>query len=323
MATNDVKVFSGNANPALAQRICERLGAGLGDALVDRFPDGELNVRLNDDIRGADVYIVQPTCPPVNEHLMELLLMMDAARRASAARITAVVPYYGYARKDRKDEGRVPITAKLVANLLTTAGAERVLTMDLHAVQIQGFFDIPVDHLFAFPVIAEYFASAGLTGGNVAVAAPDVGRIKMARAYAKALQAKLAVVDKRRTGPESPEVGFVIGDVRGLDAILVDDMITTGGTVVAATRALKEAGAKSVRVCAVHAILCAPAAERLGSAELEEIIVTDTVALNDRLQKLKNKVRVLSVAPLLAEAIQRIHTNRSISELFSRWSREP
>ena len=322
MSTSALKIFSGSANRALASSICAKLNMPLGNAAIDRFPDGEISVKLEDDVRGADVFVVQPTCPPVNDNLMELLMMMDAARRASASRITAVIPYYGYARKDRKDEGRVPITAKLVANLITTAGADRVLTLDLHAAQIQGFFDIPVDHLFAFPVMVQYFADCGLKDANTVFATPDVGRLKMARNYANCLSGRLAVVDKRRVGTDKAEVGFVIGEVKGMDVILVDDMITTGGSVVSAARAILENGARSVRACAVHGVLCPPAAERLAASGLREIILTDTVPLQGRIEKLGAKVRVLSVAGLLAEAIRRIHMNESISALFAQWSRE-
>ena len=311
-------LFAGNANRPLAEAIVRHLGVPLGRALVDRFPDGEINVRLFDDVRGADVFLVQPTCPPVNENLMELLILVDAARRASAARVTAVLPYYGYARKDRKDEGRVPITAKLVADLITKAGADRVLTLDLHATQIQGFFEIPVDHLFAFPVVAKYFAERGFRGVDVVFAAPDVGRIKMARAYSERLDGQLAVVDKRRSGPDRTEVSFVIGNVREKDVILVDDMITTGGSAAGAAMALREAGARSVRVFAVHGIFCAPADERLVKAGLEEVFITDTVPLNDRGRALGERLTVLSVAGLLAEAIRRTHENESISALFER-----
>jgi len=310
-------VFSGNANRPLAERICEHLGLPLGNASVGRFPDGEIDVRLLDDVRGADAFLVQPTSPPVNEHLMELLIMIDAAKRASARRITAVLPYYGYARKDRKDEGRVPITAKLVANLLTEAGADRVITLDLHATQIQGFFDIPVDHLYAFPVIAERLQERGFGDGAVVFAAPDVGRIKMARAYSERLGASLTVVDKRRIGPEETDVSFVIGEVAGRDVVLVDDMITTGGSMVSAAAALLEKGAASVRVCAVHGILCEPAARRLASAGVGEVFVTDTVSLDSRAAPLEGRLTVLSVAPLIAEAIRRTHQNESISALFA------
>jgi ribose-phosphate pyrophosphokinase len=323
MSGGALKLFSGSGNRPLARRICENLDLALGNGTSDRFPDGEMNVRLDEDVRGADIFLVQPTCPPVNENLMELLMMIDAARRASASRITAVMPYYGYARKDRKDEGRVPITAKLVANLLVTAGVDRVLTLDLHAAQIQGFFDIPVDHLFAFPVIAQYFAESGFGNSATVFAAPDVGRIKMARSYANYLSGRLAIVDKRRMGPDQAEVGFVIGEVEGMDVILVDDMISTGGSVLGATRALLKSGAKSVRACAVHGILCPPAAERLASAGLAEIILTDTVPLEGRVEQLAGRVRILSVAGLLAEAIRRIHMNESVSALFAKWSREP
>ena len=317
MTSSQLKVFSGNANRALGQAICAHLGMPLGDASVQRFPDGEINVRLEEDVRGTDVFLIQPTCPPVNDNLMELLVMTDAARRASASRITAVLPYYGYARKDRKDEGRVPITAKLVANLITEAGADRLIALDLHATQIQGFFDIPVDHLYAFPVVARYFAERGFKDDAVVFAAPDVGRIKMARAYAERLSAQLAVVDKRRMGANQTEVSFVIGEVDGADVILVDDMITTGGSAAAAASALLERGARSVRVFVVHGIFCEPAAQRLADAGLTELFVTDSVALDERARALGDRAKVLSVAELLAKAVSRTHKNESISALFT------
>jgi len=316
-----MKILAGNGNRRLAEAICRYLGMPLGNVEVGRFPDGELDVKINEDVRGRDVFIIQSTCPPVNENLMELLVMVDAARRASASRITAVMPYYGYARKDRKDEGRVPITAKLVANLLTTAGVSRVLALDLHATQIQGFFDVPVDHLFAKPIFVrhfrEHFGPSRLR--EVVFAAPDVGRAKMARAYSGQLGGGLALVDKRRISAEETDIGFVIGDVAGREVVLLDDMISTGGTVVTAANALKRAGAKCIRVAAVHALFCGQAAERLAAAPIEEILVTDSVPLNCRAQALEQqgRIRVLTVAGLLGEAMRRIHTNQSVSSLFS------
>lgn len=306
-----LRVFSGNANRDLAEAICRELDTPLGDALVDKFPDGEINLKINEDIRGADVFIVQPTCPPVNHNLMELLTLLDCARRASAGRITAVVPYFGYARKDRKDEGRVPITAKLVANLIVTAGASRVLTLDLHAAQIQGFFDIPVDHLYARPVFQRHIVEKKLS--NLVVVGPDVGAIKMARAYSKFLGAGLAIVDKRRVSGDKAEVFHVIGDVGGKNVLLVDDMIATGGSILEATRILKTHGAARLFVAATHPVLCGPAAERLTAAPAEEIMVADTIPTAG---KHIPGLRVVSVAPLLAEAIQRIHRSESVSSLF-------
>lgn len=311
---DDLKVLTGNGNPALAKRVCEYLGLPLGDVTVTRFPDGEINVKINEDVRGRDIFIVQPTCPPVNENLMELLVMVDAARRSSARRITAVMPYYGYARKDRKEEGRVPITAKLVANLLVVAGVDRVLALDLHATQIQGFFDIPVDHLFSFPVLTAYFRERAIP--DLAVASPDVGGIRMARAFSGALNASLVVVDKRRISPDESSVGFIIGDVRGKNVLLVDDMVTTAGSLCNAAQALREAGAKEVYAAAAHAVMCGPAAERLSRSLITELVVTDSIPLSERSLALGGRVRVLSVNGLLGEALRRIHINESVSSLF-------
>lgn len=311
---NHLKIFSGNANPALAKKICEHLSIRLGDAYVGRFPDGEIDLKVNEDVRGADVFLVQPTCPPVNENLTELLVFIDCLRRASAARITAVVPYYGYARKDRKDEGRVPITAKLVANLITEAGADRALTVDLHAAQIQGFFDIPVDHLFAFPVLSKYFEK--LNTGDLVVVTPDVGGIKLARNYSKKLEIKMAIVDKRRIGPEETEVGFVIGDVADKNIVMIDDLIATGGSIAQAANVLKEKGAKDIYVGATHPVFCGNAIEKLSAAPIKEIAVTDTIPLNEKAKGLGNKVKVLSISELLGDAIMRIHRHESVSSLF-------
>ncbi len=314
MSTERLQVFSGNANPALAQRIGERLELPLGDIMLNRFKDGEINVKINDDVRGRDVFVVQPTCPPVNDNLMELLLIMDTLRRASAARVTAVIPYYGYARKDRKDEGRVPISAKLVANLIARAGADRVVCIDLHAPQIQGFFDIPVDHLYASPVCVAHFRRLGLAEiPDGCIVAPDVGGIKQARAYAKMLGLSLAIVDKRRVSPDQAKAMHVIGDVAGMRCILVDDMISTGGTIAEAAAALRGAGAKEVHVCATHAVFCGPAKERLEGAPIDSIVVTDTIPKNDATPR---GVTVLSVGDLLGDAILRIHQGRSVSKLF-------
>ena len=312
---NDIKIFTGNSNRALVERVCDYLSIPLGNATVGRFPDGEIDVKVDEDVRGADIFIIQPTCPPVNDSLAELLILIDCFKRASSARITAVLPYYGYARKDRKDEGRVPITAKLVANLITKAGADRLLTMDLHAAQIQGFFDIPVDHLLAFPVISDYYREKDLS--DFVVVSADVGGIKIARLYSNHLHMRLAVVDKRRFGPEDIEVGFVIGDVEGRNAIIIDDLIATGGSICQAARVLKEKGAKDIYVAATHPVLCGAAVEKLKEAPIKEIAVTDTIPLNEDAKGLGSKIKVLTVSNLLGEAIKRIHTNTSISSMFT------
>jgi ribose-phosphate pyrophosphokinase len=312
MQNKPMLVFTGNAHRALAKSICDYLDIPLGDASVTRFPDGEINVKVNQDVRGADAFIVQSTCPPVNENLMELLLLIDCLRRASADRVTAVLPYYGYARKDRKDEGRVPITAKLVANLITQAGADRVMSVDLHATQIQGFFDIPVDHLFAEPILARHFRQMHLS--DLVVVSPDVGSVKLARAYSEHLRAGLAVVDKRRVSPDETESDFFIGDVQGKNVLLVDDMIATAGSVAQGAHLLREHGAESVRVAATHPVFCGAAFEQLAAAPIDEVTVTDTIPLRDAGEGLK--VRVVSVAGLLGEAIKRVHFNESVSSLF-------
>ena len=312
---NNLKIFAGNANLDLAAQICKYLSVPLGDATVDRFPDGEINVKVNEDIRGADIFLIQPTCPPVNENLAELLILIDCCRRASAERITAVLPYFGYARKDRKDEGRVPITAKLISNLITKAGADRVITMDLHAAQIQGFFDIPVDHLLSFQVISKYYKSLNIP--DLVVLSPDVGGIKNARLYSESLKIKLAIVDKRRVGPDETEVGFVIGDVKDKNVVIVDDMIATGGSIVQAANILKEKGAKDIYVGATHPLLCGKAVEKMRGAPIKELAVTDTIPLNDNAKSLGDKIRVLSIDELVGESIRRIHLNESISSMFA------
>jgi ribose-phosphate pyrophosphokinase len=309
---NYLTIFSGNANVKLTDSICEGLGIEKGECAVSRFKDGETKVKIPQNVRGKDVFIVQPTCCPANENLMELLIMIDAVKRASASRITAVLPYFGYARQDRKDQPRVPITAKLVANLLARAGANRVITIDLHAGQLQGFFDIPVDHLYAVRVFYEYFKEKGLD--NVVVVSPDVGGIKMARAYAKRMGAGLAIVDKRRIDDESAEAMHVMGDVKGKNVVIVDDIVATAGSLVEAVLALKKNGAKDVYAAISHAVLCGPAMERLQLPELKELIVTDTIPISK--EKLSGKIKQLSVASLLGEAIKRIHNEESISVLF-------
>ncbi len=306
-------IFSGNANRPLAEKIAAYLGVTLGDCDVGRFPDGEIRVKIHSDVRGADVFVIQSTCTPVNDHLMEVLIMVDAIKRASARRITTVIPYFGYSRQDRKDEGRVPITAKLAANLLQAAGVDRVVAMDLHAAQIQGFFDIPVDHLYASRVFTKYARKLEL-GPNLVVASPDAGGMKMAWGYTKRLDAFLAVIEKRRVSGEAVEVGFVIGDVKDKNVIIVDDIISTGGSVAAAASLLKEKGARNVYVMATHAVFCGRAVEKLRDAPLTEIIVTDTIPVSAPIDRL----RVLSVAELLGEALHRIHTNKSVSTLFQR-----
>jgi len=311
-AADRLKIFSGTAHRGLAEEICRELGQPLGSAMVGRFPDGEVDVKIYDDIRGADVFIVQPTCPPVNDTLVELLIMIDCCLRASSDRITAVIPYFGYARKDRKDEGRVPISAKLCANMISAAGADRVLTIDLHASQIQGFFDIPVDHLYSKPVICDYFA--GLTLNNPAVVAPDVGSIRMARAYAASLSAGLAIVDKRRHSANNTTVENLIGDVDGCDVVIVDDMISTAGSITEAAKTVKQRGAQRVLLGATHAVLCGQAMSKLAEAPVEEVVLCNTIPVPK--EKQLDKITMLSVAPLLARAIDRIHRSASVSALF-------
>jgi len=309
---NKIEIFTGNANPQLAEDICKELGKKLGGIMVSRFSEGEIRVKIDDNVRGKDVFVVQSTCPPPNETLMELLVMIDALKRASAGRITAVMPYYGYARQDRKDQPRVPITAKLVANLLTVAGADRVLTMDLHAGQIQGFFDIPLDHLFAVNVFVEYLEKLKLE--DIVIVSPDVGGIKTARSYAKRMGAALAIVDKRRISPEKAEAMNILGEVEGKNAVLVDDLIATGGSLIEAANALKKAGVKKIYAAIVHGVLTGEATKNIEKSILEELIITNTIPLPDH--KKHPRIKVLSVAPLLAEAIKRIHKEESISCLF-------
>jgi len=305
-------IFTGSANPELAGDICEALSVPLGKIDVSRFSDGETRVRIDENIRGKDVFVIQSTSSPANETLMELLIMIDAMKRASARRITAVLPYFGYARQDRKDQPRVPITAKLVANLLTRAGAQRIITIDLHAGQIQGFFDIPLDHLYAVSVFEEYFREKELK--DITIVSLDVGSIKMARAYAKRFNAGLAIVDKRRINDVEAEVMHVMGDVDGRNVIIVDDMVATAGSLVEAVEALKKNGARDIYAAITHPVLCGPAMDRLKGSALKELVATDTIPVAaDR--KIK-KVKQLSVAPLLGEAIRRIHNEESISALF-------
>jgi ribose-phosphate pyrophosphokinase len=309
----DLKVFSGSGHPQLTREIADFLGIPVGQARLRRFPDSEVSFQIDENIRGTDVFIIQPTSNPVDEHLMEMLIMVDAFRRSSAARITAVIPYYGYARQDRKDKPRVPISAKLVANLLSAAGTNRVLTMDLHKAQIQGFFDIPVDHLFAAPVIIEYLSR--LNYPQLTIVSPDAGGAERARAYAKRLDAELAIIDKRRSEDGSAEVMNVIGDVQGRTCILQDDIIDTAGTIQKGASALKAAGAERVLACAVHGVLSGPAIDRIENSPLDQLIVTNTIPLSAAGQQCK-KIVVLSVARLLGQAIRSIHEETSVSSLF-------
>ena len=309
--TERLKIFTGNANRKLAEEICKCLKVPLGKAEVGHFSDGELQIKILENVRGDDTYVVQPTSPPANDSVMELLIMLDALARASARRITAVIPYYGYGRQDRKSEPRVPITAKLVANLITAAGADRVLSMDLHAGQIQGFFDIPVDHLYGMPVFLEYIRKKKLK--DLVVVSPDAGGVERARAFAKRLEADLAIVDKRRPRPNEADVMNVIGDVQGKNAILLDDIVDTAGTLTHDAVALKKFGAKRVLAACSHGVLSGPAMERLEESPIEELMVTNSIPLNG---KKTTKVTVLSVAPILAEAIKRIHEDQSVSQLF-------
>ena len=309
----DLKLFSGSAHPDLAREIAQHLSLPIGQCRLRRFPDTEVSFQIDENIRGTDVFIVQPTCAPVDEHIMELLIMIDAFRRSSAARITAVIPYYGYARQDRKDKPRVPISAKLVANILSASGVDRVLTMDLHKAQIQGFFDIPVDHLFAAPVIIDFLARQ--TFQNLTIVSPDAGGAERARAYAKRLGGELAVIDKRRTDDGTAEVMNVVGDVAGRTCIIQDDIIDTAGTIVKAANALKENGAARVFACAVHGVLSGQAFERIEKAPLEKLIVTNTIPLNGERAR-HSKIVSLSVAKLLSQAIRSIHEESSVSSLF-------
>jgi ribose-phosphate pyrophosphokinase len=309
-----IRVFSGNANIDLARNICKSLGVPLGKASVTTFSDGETRVEINENVRGMDVFIIQSTCTPVNVTCMELLIMIDAMKRASADRITTVIPYYGYARQDRKVAPRTPITAKLVADLITTAGANRVLSLDLHAGQIQGFFNIPVDNLFATPVLLEYISS-NYQGSNVVIVSPDTGGVERARAFAKRLDAYLAIIDKRREGPNEARVMNIIGNVKGARVIIFDDMIDTAGTVTEAAKALEEAGALEVSVCCTHPVLSGPALDRIENSNMKEIIVTDTIPLSEK-AKACERIKVLSVAGLLSEAVRRIYYNDSVHSLF-------
>ena len=315
MFLNDnLKIFSGRSNPSLASEVCNYLGLPLGGANIDKFPDGEKVIRIEDDVRGRDCFVLQSTCNPVDEHMMELLIYLDCLRRASAKRITAVVPYFGYARQDRKDEGRVPITAKLVANLITTAGADRVLAIDLHAHQLQGFFDIPVDHLSGELVLTKHYQDMRIQ--NLTVVSPDVGNMKIASRYASYLGGDLAIVHKKRLSGNKVDAQVVIGDVKGRNILMCDDIIATAGTVCSAARLIKERGAEKIYVGATHGVLTSQAVERLAKAPIEEVAVTNTIPLNENTKKIGN-LRILSVAAMLGEAIKRIHRNESVSSLFN------
>lgn len=309
--TGSIKIFSGNANRALAEEICGHLQCDLGKATTDRFSDGEFNFQIEENVRGADVFIVQPTCPPTDQHLMELLIMMDTFVRASAERVTAVIPYFGYARSDKKDRPRVPIAAKLVANLIVKAGAERILTVDLHASQIQGFFDVPVDHLYAAPIFVEYFKANPIE--NLIVVAPDTGGAERARAYAKRLGAGLALCDKRRERANEADVMNIVGDVAGKNCLIVDDMCDTGGTICKVAKALHEAGANEIMAIFTHAVLSGRAIANINSSYLKKVIVTNTIPVGERKSE---RIEVLSVAKLLASAIRSIHDETSVSSLF-------
>ena len=310
----ELKIFTGNANRPLAEEIAQYLHVPLGDAEVSRFSDGEVFVQINENVRGTDVFLVQPTCPPVNDSLMELLIMLDAVKRSSAHRITAVLPYYGYARQDRKVQGRMPISAKLVADLMEAAGADRVLALDLHAGQIQGFFDIPTDNLYASPLMVRDIREQ-LKLDNLMVVSPDAGGVVRARAIAKRLDAGLAIIDKRREGPNSAVAMHLIGDVEGRDAVVIDDMIDTAGTLIQAVGAIQREGARRILACGVHAVLSGPAIERIKASPIEETVVTNSIPLAQDKQAAA-RITVLTVAPLLGEAIRRIHDEESVSKLF-------
>jgi ribose-phosphate pyrophosphokinase len=315
MFLNDnLKIFSGSSNPVLASEVCNYLGIPVGGAKIDRFPDGEKVIRVEDDVRGRDCFVVQSTCEPVDEHLVELLIYLDCLRRASARRITAVIPYFGYARQDRKDEGRVPITAKLVANMITTAGADRVLAIDLHAHQLQGFFDIPVDHLAGELVLSKYFRDMKIE--RLTVVSPDVGNMKTASRYASSLGGDLAIVHKKRLSGSKVNAQEIIGEVQGRNVLMCDDIIATAGTVCSAAALVKKRGAEKIYVGATHGVLAAQAVERLNEAPIDQVVVTDTIPLNERSKGI-SRIKVLSVAAMLGEAVKRIHRNESVSNLFN------
>ncbi|MCE5340928.1 MAG: ribose-phosphate pyrophosphokinase [Planctomycetaceae bacterium] len=310
---NKIKVFSGSSNPELTKKICEYLGIPVGCAHIEKFPDGEKIIKCEDDVRGKDCFVVQSGCEPVDENIIELLIFLDCLKRASAMRVTAVIPYFGYARQDRKDEGRTPITAKLISNLITTAGADRVLAMDLHAAQLQGFFDIPMDHLFAEPVLTKYFNTKKFK--DLTVVSPDVGNIKRAARYVEHLNGELAIIHKRRLSSKEVQCGAIIGTVKGRDVLMCDDMISTAGTVCSAAKLVKEQGANKIYVGATHGVFSDSAVEKIKKAPIDEIIVTDTIPLKAEAAALPN-IKVLTVSNILGEAIKRIYSNESISAMF-------
>jgi len=312
--SDNLKIFSGSSNPTLTSNVCKYLGIPVGGAQIERFPDGEKAIRVEDDVRGRDCFVVQSTCEPVDDHLVELLIYLDCLRRASASRITAVIPYFGYARQDRKDEGRVPITAKLVANLITTAGADRVLAIDLHAKQLQGFFDIPVDHLTGELVLTKYFRDKKIN--NLTVVSPDVGNMKIAARHAEHLGGELAIVHKKRVSGSEVEANEMIGEVKGRNILMCDDIIATAGTICSAANLLKERGAEKIYVGATHGVFVSPALERLEQAPIDEVVVTNTIPSSERSKEVTS-IKVLSVASMLGEAIKRIHRNESVSNLFN------
>ncbi|MCO6043919.1 ribose-phosphate pyrophosphokinase [Aeoliella sp. ICT_H6.2] len=313
----DIKLFSGTANPELSKQIADYLGVPLGKVSLGRFPDGEISCKIDEDIRGRDIFLIQPTCPPVNENLMELLIMIDSCLRASAERITAVIPYYGYARQDRKDEGRVPITAKLVANLITRAGADRVLTMDLHAAQIQGFFDVPVDHLYAAPVLNQHFLDSDIDLDEIVIVSPDEGSIKRALGHSKRLGGEVAIIDKRRTSAETTvQANLLGGAVEGKVALLFDDMISTAGSICGAAQVLHDFGAKEIHVGITHAVFCGPALDRLSNANLTSLVCTNSIPLSTEVRERLPQLVTLPVDQLVGDAIKAIHRNESVSKLF-------
>ena len=309
-----LKVFTGRANPELAQQVCDYLQIPMGRGRTELFPDGEVIVKVDEDVRGRDCFVIQPTSHPVNAHLMELMIWIDCLRRASAKRVTAVIPYFGYARQDRKDEGRVPITAKLVSNLLERAGADRMVAVDLHAAQVQGFFDVPVDHLTGAPVVVEWLRSLKLK--NIVFVSPDVGNVKRAQSYANLLGGEICIIDKRRKSGSEASAVHVIGDVAGKTVLMVDDMVTTGGTVTSACKILKDHGAGDIYIAATHAVFAPPAMERLAACPFTKLCVTDTIPIGNRAEAIKDRLVVLSVANLLGEAIHRVHHNQSVSAMF-------
>ncbi len=308
-----IKIFSGSGNPRLTEKICKYVGEPAGEVKIERFPDGEKIIKCEDDVRGSDCFIVQAGCEPVDANLVELLIFLDCLKRASVSRVTAVMPYFSYARQDRKDEGRVPITAKLVANLITTAGADRVLAVDLHAAQLQGFFDIPLDHLFAEPVLGGYFKSKGIE--NLTIVSPDIGNLKRAARYVQHLNGELAIIHKRRVSSKEVQCGEIIGTVKGRNILMCDDMISTAATMCSAAKLLKQQGAKKIFIGATHGIFCGEAVENITGSPIDEVVVTDTIPQEENSKKLKN-LKVLTVAGILGEAIKRIHKNESISAMF-------